>query len=202
MGYTTVRVSAAGVVLFEDHAVRLGPEARPAFEQFAATATEGVYSLRAHGAELTIERRAGSRLHDEVVLRTRVSPMLSHPGPFAKPAPPSLYDSVRIPDAITLLTNHSGDELYECDVASVMAWDGASLVLVPTDRPRVLSVAEAFVAREFLHRRAAIRTDGDWGLLLMNAVAAVAPKRLHGRHAFPPELLADLRAAMELTATR
>ncbi len=199
MGYTTLRVSALGVVLFEEHAARLGPALLPAFERFAATATEGVYSLRANGEKLEVERRTGSRLQEPFRLTTAVSPMLESPGPFPKPAPPSAYDSVRTPKTVTLLTDAAGVEIYECDLAGVMAWDGTSLVMVPEDRPRVLSVAEAFVARRFSHRRAPIRTDGHWGLLLINAVAMVAPPS-GGRRPFSRQFLGQLSKAIEATA--
>lgn len=201
MSYTTLRVSARGVVLFEEHAARLGAALLPSFERFAAAATEGVYSLRANGDQLDVERRAGSRLQEGFRLATAVSPMLTREGPFPKPSPPSAYDSVRTPKTVTLLTDAAGVEIFECDIASVMAWDGTSLVLVPTDRPRVQSVAEAFVARRFSHRRAPIRVDGHWGLLLINAVAAVAPAS-GGRRPFSRQFLGQLTKAIEATAAR
>ena len=200
MSYTTLRVSRSGVVLFAAHAERLGPALLPAFESFAASATEGVYSLRAQGYQLLVEQRPESRLRDGVALRTAVSPVLARGGPFPKPASPSEYDAVRAPGTVTLLTDAAGEELYECDLASVMAWDGSTLILVPEDRPRVLSVAELFVARTFAHRRAPIRVDGTWGLLLINAVAAVSP--ITARAAFSPMLLQQIRSAIEATARR
>lgn len=200
--YTTLRVSSRGVVLFEDHAERLGPLVRSQFEHFAASATEGIYSLRADGPTLSIEPRAGTRLTAEADVREAVSPVLERKGAFAKPAPPSAYDAVRSLGVMTLLTSSAGDEIFESCLASVMAWDGESLVLVPTNRPRVMSVAESFVARDFPHRRAPIRTDGNWGLLLINAVAAVVPAWLPGRKPFPTQLLAEIKAAIEATAIR
>ncbi len=200
--YTTLRVNTRGVVLFEAHAERLGPLVRSDFEQFAASANEGVYSLRADGSTLSIQPRSGTRLTADADVREAVSPMLEHKGAFAKPAPPSAYDSVRSLGIMTLLTSAEGDEIFESCLASVMAWDGQSLVLVPSNRPRVMSVAERFVARDFPHRRAPIRTDGDWGLLLINAVAAVVPAWLPGRKRFSSELLAQIKAAIEATAIR
>ncbi len=201
MSYTTLRVSALGVVLFEEHAARLGPALLPAFERFAASATQGVYSLRANGDALDVERLSGSRLQRAFRLRTAVSPMLTQEGPFPKPRPPSAYDSVRVEKTVTLLTDAAGEEIYESDIASVMAWDGTSLVMVPSDRPRVMSVAEAFVARRFSHRREPIRTDGHWGLLLINAVAVVAPPA-GGRRPFSRQFLGQLTKAIEATAAR
>ena len=201
MTYTTLRVSARGTVLFEDHAQRLGPLVRAPIERFAATASEGIYAVQALGSELLIERRRGTRLIEGLEARFMVSPVVARAGPFAKPAPPSPYDSVRAAGALTLLTNSEGDEIYETCVASVMAWDGQSLVLVPSSRPRVLSTAETFVAREFRHRRSPIRRESDWGLLVMNAVASVTPV-FPERQPFDPALLAEIRAAVEETAGR
>jgi len=202
VSYTTLRVSERGVVLFEAHAERLGPQVREPFQRFAATAAEGIYSLRAESNKLRIERRAGTRLVEDAELRTTVSPVIGGQGPIPKPTPPSVYDAVRATGAMTLLISAAGDEIYESCLASVMAWDGQSLVLVPNERPRVRSLAEAFIAHRFPHRRAPIRVDGDWGLLLINAVAAVAPVRVPGRQPFPGELLHELRAAIEATAIR
>ncbi len=201
MKYTTLRVSARGVVLFEEHAERLGPTLRPAFEKFAATASEGVYSLRGDADRLVVERRSGSRLHEGVVVRSAVSPMALRHGPFAKPAPPSPYDDVRSASAITLLTDVGETEIFECCVAAVMAWDGTDLVMVPADRPRVQSVAEAFVARDFPHRRGPIHTAGSWGLLLINAVGSAAPF-IGAREPFPPDVAAHLQATIDATAVR
>jgi len=45
--YTTLRVTEAGVLLYAAHRARLGAEAHVAFDQFAATAAPGIYSLSA-----------------------------------------------------------------------------------------------------------------------------------------------------------
>lgn len=202
MSYTTLRVSARGVVLFESHAARLGPAARPEFERFAASATSGIYSLHAQGDVLRVEARGGSRLTEGLSVRTEVSPVIDRQGAFAKPAPPSPYEPVRRAMTTTLLTDAAGAEVYESCVASVLAWDGASLILVPHDRPRVASVAETFVERHFYHRRAPIRTDSDWGLMLINAVASVPLDTLPGRRPFSIELYLAIQNAIEATAAR
>ncbi len=204
VSFTTLRVSARGVVLFEDHATRLGRLYRHAFERFAAHASHGVYALRGlETGELEVEYRSGSKLMQPgLTVKTAVSPVRHHPAPFAKPPSPSEYDAVRSPGAVTLLTDAEGSEIYEACVAAVMAWDGASLVLVPSDRPRVLSVAESFVARNFSHRRAPIRTDGDWGLLLINAAESLAPESAPARCRFDPLTLERVRASIDATAAR
>ena len=203
MSFTTLRVSARGVIFFEDHATRLGRPYRRAFERFASHAQQGVYALHGHGsAELEVEQRTGSRLElPGLEVKRAVSPVLEHRAPFAKPPSPSEYDAVRSPAAVTLLTDAAGSEIYEACIAAVIAWDGDSLVLVPSDRPRVLSVAEAFVARNFSHRRAPIRVDGDWGLLLVNAAGSLSPDFL-GRQAFDPLTLEHMRVSIERSAVR
>lgn len=204
MSFTTLRVCARGVIFFEEHAHRLGPAYRSAFRRFAHNAAEGIYALRGVGGdELAVERRDGSRLLQPALeVKTAISPMLNHNAPFAKPPSPSPYDAVRSKTTVTLLTDAKGDEIYEACIAAVMAWDGDSLVLVPEDRPRVLSVAEAFVARNFSHRRAAIHAAGDWGLLLINAAGELAPASVPNRRVFDPLLLEKLRGAIGASAVR
>lgn len=204
MSFTTLRVSASGVILFEEHANRLGPGYRRAFERFAAHASQGIYALYGlDSGELHIEPRSGSKLDQlDLSVKCAVSPLLARGGPFAKPPSPSAYDAVRAPGVVTLLTDATGVEIYEACIAAVIAWDGESLVLVPSARPRVLSVTETFLARSFPHRRAPIRTGGDWGLLLINAVTSLELGSLLGRRPFEPSTLERIRAALEASTAR
>ena len=195
--YTALRVtSERQVPLFEGHGRRLGPGSRAALLEFAARAEAGVYRIIWNGRQLSSELRPPSRLQEGMPTRFVVSPFADQRGRFAKPAPPSPYDSVRIPGVSSLLTDAGGVEIYESCVASVLAWDGASLVLAPESVPAVASVAEQEVAARFPHRRASILVKGDWPLLLINAVAGTCAVTVPGRVAFPLEVRARLDAAL------
>lgn len=199
--FTALRVTEAGQVpLLEGHLRRLGESSRTALLEFASRAQPGVYRVRWDGRKLTAELRPPSRLVEGMPTRLVVSPFFGQRGRFAKPAPPSAYDGVRIAGVSSLLTDASGREIYESCVASVVAWDGASLVLPPDEVPAVASVAEAEVASRFPHRRAPILVAGDWPLLLINAVAGTCAVSVQGRVAFPPEVRARLDAALSSPA--
>ncbi|MCU0484213.1 MAG: hypothetical protein MUC54_08115 [Chloroflexi bacterium] len=199
MNYTTLRVDAAGVVLYEGHAARLapaGPRARADFRRFAATAAPGVYAVRAAADGLRVEALAGSRLAGGQPVRFRVSPFAGRRGAFAKPGPPSAYDAVRLPGVATLLTSADGGEIYESCVAAVLGWDGARLVRVPEDRPRVASLAEAAVCSALPWTRAPLRVADALPLVLVNAAAGPCTVQT-GRPAVPAELLARMDRAIE-----
>jgi hypothetical protein len=129
------------------------------------------------------------------------SPFAQEAGPRAKPTPPSRYDEVRLAGVATLLTDAGGGEIYESCVASVLAFDGAGLVLTPEASPRVASVAETFIASRFPVRRAPIPVASRWALLLVNALTTAEPLRGE-RAAFPAQLRAELERAFEASASR
>ena len=195
--YTALRVtSERRVPLFEGHVRRLGEGSREALLDFASRAVPGVYQLTWNGRELVSELRPASRLIEGMPTRLVVSPFAGQRGRFAKPAPPSPYDSVRLPGVSSLLTDALGEEIYESCVASVLAWDGERLVMTPEEVPAVASVAEHEVSARFPHRRASIRVNGDWPLLLINAVAGTCAVMVPGRAAFPSDVRARLDAAL------
>ncbi len=87
------------------------------------------------------------------------------------------------------------EEIYEACVAGIVAWDGWSLVLPPVEAPAVASVSEARIAAQLEHRRARIRVDGDWPILLINAVVGTCKLNIPGRGSFP----ATVRAHLDVT---
>jgi hypothetical protein len=204
--FTTLRVIEAGVVLWDGHLARLrpaGPWVEDAFDRFARDASPGVYALTAAAGRLTIEPRPGSRLHDGIPVRFRESPLAGCAWPFPKPAPPGPYAAVRAPGVATLLTDATGAEILEACVAAVIAWDGASLVVPPADRPRVASVAEAAIRTALPVREAPIAARGGWGLALVNAVAGICrPATGPDREPFPEEVAARIEALLLSTARR
>ena len=174
MRYTTLRVTEAGVVLYDLHVERLAPEGAAglaAFARFAREATPGIYGVALAGDELRAGRRSGSQLVEGMPVRLAVSPFASQRGAFRKPGPPSAYDGVRLPGVATLLTSSDGSEIFESCVAAVLGWDGTHFVGVPEDRPRVASVAEAAVRATLPFVRAPLRTGDRLPLILLNAVA-------------------------------
>jgi hypothetical protein len=202
--YTTLRVSEAGVVLYEEHARRLAPHGGPArlrFDRFAAGAAAGVYALLDDGAVLDVHARAGSALADGMPCRVLPSPVADQGGPFPKPAPPGPYAAVREVGVATLLASPAGGELWESCVAAIVGWDGAGVVLVPADRPRVASLAETAIGAAFPHRRAAIVAAGDAALLLANAVASCRPQ-VPRRAPFPERVAREIARVIEGTARR
>lgn len=194
--YTVLRVADARVPLLEEHVQRLGEASRGPLRHFAAQAEGGVYRVTWDGMELKTERRPESRLKEGAPTRLVVSPVAGQRGRFAKPAPPSPYDSVRVEGITSLLTDAAGEELYEACVASIVAWDGTSLVLPPEEVPAVASVAEARIASQLSARRARILVDSDWPLLLINAVVLTCEVNIPGRRSFPPTVRARLDALL------
>ena len=203
MRYTTLRVGEEGVVLFAQHARRLAPEgeeALEAFERFAVQATPGVYSVLADGGRLQVEART-SRMRDGMPVRWMRSPFHATAGPFAKPAPPSLYDAVRAPGVATLLTSADGTELLESCSAAVVGWDGERFVLVPDDRPRVVSVAEMALRQTLAPGFARLLVADSMPLVLLNAVKGPCRIALPGRAPFPEAALALLEGLVHASGT-
>ena len=206
MRYTTLRVTEAGVVLHQGHARRLAPEggaALLAFRDFAAAAAPGVYALRWDGERLEVQARPGSRLFDGMPVRFLPSPLAVAAGAIAKPAPPGPYAVVRADGVATLLGSPDGGEIWESCAAAVVSCDATGrLVLVPDDRPRVASVAEAALAAALPHVRAPILAGGAAPLLLVNAVKGACRVAAPGRAPFPDAIAAAVDAALAATARR
>ncbi len=199
MRCTTLRVTASGVVLLDFHVERLAPEgpaALAAFARFAREAAPGVYAVRVSGAELTAQPREGSALADGQPVRFVASPFAGARGAFPKPATPSPYDAVRRPGMATLLTSADGTEIYESCVAAVLGWDGARLVCVPDDRPRVASVSEAAVRAVLPWASAPLRTDDAMPLVLLNAAAGPCVVAA-GRPPLPAAVRVSLQRLMD-----
>ncbi len=193
--YTVLRIGAGGALpLFEAHLRRLGEAARAPLQTFARGAVPGVYRVWWTAAGLETEARGPSRLVEGLPARLAVSPFAGQRGRFAKPPSPSPYDAVRTAGVATLLTSADGLELYESCVAALVAWDGRELVLAPTEAPGVASVAEAVVAGALPHRRAPLRADADWPLLLVNAVVGTCAVSVSGRGPFPSRVRAQVDA--------
>ncbi len=199
--YTSLRVTEAGVVLFAQHLRRLslaGGQARAELLSFARTAAPGVYSIRAGEAGISVQPRGPSSLIDGIPTRVIASPYSDRSAAFAKPAPPSRYEGVRIPGLATLLASPDGGELYESCTAALLAWDGAHLLAAPRDRPGVRSVAIDALEEAGWVRFQPILAHSDLPLALVNAVAGIKLPSLAGRAPFPPgqrERVAALFAA-------
>lgn len=186
--YSVLRVDEAGLVpLLRRHARRLGVSAS-ALRELTDTLSPGVYRVMSNGGALEHEQRPASRLVEGMPTRFVVSPYAEREGRFPKPRPPSAYDGVRVPGVSTLLTSVDGHELYESCSASLVAWDGSEVVLVPVSAPGVASLAEEAVAEGVPHRRAILEVESQWPLLLINAVAGTCGIEVPGRRAFPDEV--------------
>jgi hypothetical protein len=186
--YTTLRVTGGGILLWRLHLRRLAPRdqgEREAVERFASAAEPGVYSVWLEDGRLGVERRPGSRLRDGIPTRVVVSPVAGLPGPLPKPRPPCVYDGVRMAGVATLLTSADGTEFLEGCAAAVVGWDGHSLVVVPEDRPRVVSLAETAVRAHLSPVCRRLPVDDGMPLLLVNAVRPTCQPHVPGRPPFP-----------------
>ena len=112
--YTSILVNDRGVVLYAQHLERMsraGDAAANLFRDFASSAAAGVYSIRATAGGLDIQTRGPSAIRDGQPVRFLVSPYAARLDQHEKPAPPSLYNSVREPGIATLLTSLDGIEI-------------------------------------------------------------------------------------------
>lgn len=198
MSGTLLRLEPGGRVrLLKRHAHRLGDGALEPLRRFSTSAAPGVYRATWEHERLSTEARPGSRLFDGIPVRLVVSPFADGRGRFPKPGPGSAYEGVRLPNVASLLTDPARTELFEACVAALVAWDGSTLVLPPLEAPGVDSLAERALASALEHRRAPIPAEGDWPLLLVNAVIGTcAPTTT--RAPFP----ADVRRAIEAVLER
>lgn len=192
--YTVLRVAGSRAIpLFEQHVRRLGERARGALLEFAAFSPEGIFRVSWDGARLSSTQVKASRLREGMPTRFVVSPFAGVVGRFSKPAPPSPYDGVRLEGVASLLTDQHGLEVFESCSASVVAWDGTSLVVPLESAPGVASTAEAELVARLSVRRARVLVNEAWPLVLINAVVGVCGVSVPDRPPFP----SDVRATIE-----
>lgn len=198
-GYTVLRVTEDGVPFREHHQRRLargGPGASAAFAAFCAQAAPGIYALRYEAGALEVTPRARSLLRPGIGVRYAVSPFASLQGRFPKPAPPNDYQAVRNTGWVTLLTDRSGEELFEACTAAVIAWTGRRWITPPEDRPRVASVVEDALEEAGLLDRAPLRVAARQPLLLLNAVVGACPVSAPELPAVPEAALEEVERAL------
>ena len=204
MAYTLLRLTPGGVVLCDYHLRRLGlggsdpadggdRPARAVFVRFAAEKSPGVWSVWVDEAGmLNTERRGETRLFDGMPAVYAPTPVGERRGTIPKPRSPGAYDVVRRDGQTTLLTSRDGREIYEACRAAVLGWDGARIVCVPDDRPRVWSTAETAVREHLSVREQPILSDSAMPLLLVNAVKGTCGITVPGRDAFPDAARLDI----------
>ena len=202
MRYTVLKVTDAGVVLFDAHRERLGAAWGDAFDAFSREAEPGIYALRVEGDALRVTRREGSRLMNGMSVRFATSPIAGSVGARAKAPPPSPWDAVRTPGVAQLLTSSDGREIFEACSAAVLAWDGGVLVATPEPSPRSASITESYLLARHPHRREPLLVDAAPPLVLVNAVVGVCVPHVVGRRRFPREVVEALRATLEGSARR
>jgi hypothetical protein len=203
--YTALLVTDRGVVLYAQHLARLAPEGPAvlaAYQQFAQTAAPGAYALRADNDRLTVTPRPPSALFDGMPSRFLISPFSNQASSFPKPAPPSLYDAVRLRGVATLLTSPDGDELYEESFSSVIAWNGQRLITPPEDRPAVRSSALDALLEAGILGHQALAINSNQPLALVNAVAGIVVPDVSGRDAFPAEIKERVARIFDRTCAR
>jgi hypothetical protein len=192
MPYTVLRVTNAGVVLWDYHMRRLEADqdsgTREKLLAFGREAAPGVWAVWTdYPRGLRVQPRPGSRLRDGVPVRFLPSPVADQVGQRPKPNSPCPYDRVRVKGVATLLTSPDGREIYEACCAAVVGWDGERIVCVPRDRPRVWSTAEAAIRDHLPVREAALPTSSEV-MLLVNAVKGTCTLAQPYSRAFPIEV--------------
>lgn len=194
--YTVLSVDQAShVPLLHRHAARLGPGALGALDHFRSMVVDaGLYAVWWDGKQLTTRFAKSSRLTDGMPTRIVASPCADRTGAFPKPYAPCLYDAVRADGVASLLSVE--ERFTEACSAAVIAWDGAAIVVVPDETPRVASLTEAAIVRHLAPRRAPIPVTGDWPLLLTNAaIGTCAPAT--NRPPFPANVRATIQALLQ-----
>ena len=196
MTFTTLKKGPQGVPFLAAHLERLlGDRARDSnivhdFKAQLGLQPDGIISVQCDAHSYVFSHRSRSRYFDGIPLRYLPTP-LSTSGPVAKCASPSEYDAVRQAGIATILTDPSGQELFEACSSALLGWTGAGLVMTPDDRPRVQSIAEKYLKIAMNIHRVALRKDAGLALLLVNAVGVFTPE--HGP-VFPPEIRGELEA--------
>ena len=204
MRYTLLTKDASGVLLQPWHARRLapeGPRVLDAFARFCLDAQAGTWAVSAENGGISVEPRGPSRLSDGMPARWMVSPFSTEAGGwFPKPRAPSAYDGVRVAGISTLLTSEDGTEILESCSAAVLAWD-EGWVCVPSDRPRVHSVAEQAIRDSLDVREAPLHRDSTLPLVLVNAVKGVCTLSVDGRGEVPPHAVIGLRERLTTSSS-
>jgi hypothetical protein len=197
VSYTVLRVSEAGVLLRAHHRRRFaaaGEQAAEAFDAFCARVDPGIWALHFEAGALRAERREQSRLWPGISVRYALSPMAHRQGAFPKPR--RGYEAVRAGGVATLLTDPSGEELYEACSAAVIAWTAEGWIVPPADRPRVASVAVAALEQAGLLSPARILKAARPPLLLLNAVVGACTLDPEQVPPPPPEQVARVEQAL------
>jgi hypothetical protein len=205
MSYTLLRVIDAGVVLFEHHRRRFeraGVAAASAFDDFAWSTAPGIYALKWRGSTLDVAQRPESRLRDGMPTRLVPSPLAANAVMLAKPPSPSAYDSVRADGVATLLTSPDGAEIYESCSAAVVSWRNGSFLLVPSDRPRVASTTERWLAEAAPCREEPLLVESSMPLALINAVKGACLVDVPGRAPLPELAREMIETMLPVTARR
>ena len=205
MTYTLLRVVEEGVVLYDEHRRRLAPGGGPIavqFDAFARAAAPGIYALRAGADQLAVLPREQSQLFDGMPVRWVVSPFADRHGRFPKLPSPNEYDACRLPGVSTLLTSADRTEIFESCAAAVVGWDGARVVFVPEDRPRVDSTSLRALCGRLAFATAPLLCRSDVPLALVNAVAGICLPDIPGRAPFPGAARDLIRAVLTATARR
>jgi len=197
MTYTALLRDDDGVRLLEHHVRRLAADGFDPDELREAlnALPTGAWTVRVVDGRLDATPREGpGLLADALPSRVVASPFLERTGRFPKPAPPNPYVPLRERGVVTLLCDASLDEVFETSVAMVLAFDGASLVLPPDDRPRVDSTMERAIEAALPFVRRPIRLDAGWSLLAGNATTGVVRVGRPLAESVPAELARALRA--------
>ena len=205
MSFTSLKINDEGVLLFALHEQRFrnaGEEAVSAYHQFAAIAEPGTYALKWDNNTMIVAPRGESLLFDGMPVRYRVSPLVDIKNRISKTAQPNIYTNLREPGITTLLTSADGTEIYESCMASVIAWNGKQIVMVPADRPGVRSTMEELLKQMPGVVEEPILVASDYPIALVNAVKCTCTLYIEGREPFPVEQLEKIREFYLATARR
>ncbi len=201
MRYTLLRKTPDGIVLCVYHERRLGLQRGTLlfdeFVQFSRRAEPGVWAVWLDDQGIRVEIRPESRLRDGMETRLVVSPVGNHKGTMPKGAVLEAYNSVRVPGIATLLTSQDGREIYEACSAAVLGWDGAEVVCVPNDRPRVDSTSETAIREHVTHVERPIPVGAIMPLLLVNAVKGTCTVASPSRGQYPSKVVEHIQGVLQ-----